>query len=213
MPEHRLTTARRARYYTSGGLNGVAPDTWIVLHGFGQLAAEFLSFFESIATPERLVVAPEALNRFYVDPGTSGTGADAKVGATWMTREDREREIDDYVDFLDAVWAETAAASPRLTVLGSQESPRRAAGRSAAGRFHRLVAWAGQLPADVNPARLRALPGGLVLVTGTTDEYATWVGDGDPGVRLAAAGVSVEVLSFDGGHRLDRETLCRLAGT
>ena len=116
---------------------------------------------------------------------------------------DRESEIADYVDSTQL--AETAATSSRLTVLGLQ-MPRRAAGRSAAA-VPSLVAWAGQLPADVNMARL-ALPADS-SVTGTTDEYATWVGDCDPGARLATAG-SVEAWP---AHRLDRETLCRLAGT
>ena len=102
--EHRLVTTRRARYYTIGGDGGEPQldDVWVVLHGQGQRASVFLKYFESIAAPNRLIVAPEALNRHYIAPGASGKAADAEVGTTWMTRMDRENEIADYVDFLDA---------------------------------------------------------------------------------------------------------------
>jgi hypothetical protein len=84
--EHRLVTTRRARYYTIGGGEHPLSEAWIVLHGLGQQASVFIKYFQSIASPGRLVVAPEALNRYYVTLGTSGRTADAKVGATWMTR-------------------------------------------------------------------------------------------------------------------------------
>jgi hypothetical protein len=64
-------------------------------------------------------VAPEGLSRFYFEGGFHGPGS--KVGATWMTREDRLAKIEDYVGYLDAlhdaVFARAvrrpAAAGPR----------------------------------------------------------------------------------------------------
>jgi predicted esterase len=172
--EHRLVTTRRARYYTIGGGEQPLAEVWIVLHGFGQLASVFIKYFQSIESPGRLIVAPEALNRYYVTPGASGRTADAKVGATWMTRMDRENEIADYVDFLDAVWRETATGAARVTVLGFSQGVATACRWIAMGnaRVDRLVAWAGQLPPDVDPSVFAKLSGGITLVHGTTDEYA-----------------------------------------
>jgi hypothetical protein len=110
--QHRLVTTRRARYYTSGG-DGEVAETWIVLHGLSQLASVFITYFEPIVTPERLVVAPEALNRYYLAPDSSGGTKNAKIGATWMTREDRENEFAEYVDYLDAVGAQAASGAAR----------------------------------------------------------------------------------------------------
>jgi hypothetical protein len=76
----------------------------------------------------------------------------------------------------------------------------------------RLVARAGQLPRDVDGGALRALRDGVVLVVGDNDEYATWIAEGDHEARLTSAGVPFEVVMFDGGHRMDRETLQRVAG-
>ena len=213
MPEHRIVTKRRARYYTIGGGGERVDDVWVVLHGFGQLAAEFIAYFKSIAAPNRLIVAPEALNRYYVTPGASGRTKDAKVGTAWMTRLDRDNEIADYVDFLDAVHAESAHHATKVTALGFSQGVATACRWVASGRARvdRLVAWAGQLPPDVDPAVYAKLSGGLTLVHGTTDEYATWIAEGDHDARMSAAGITPRVLTFDGGHRMDRLTLDEIA--
>ena len=93
------------------------------MHGLGQLASVFIGYFKTIATPTRLIVAPEALSRHYIpQSGSSGT-KDARIGATWMTREDRDNEIADYVEYLDAVWRETAAelAADRVRQAGQAD--------------------------------------------------------------------------------------------
>lgn len=184
-----------------------------MLHGLGQLAATFLTYSEEIATPERLVVAPEALNRHYLERDSSGGTAQAKVGATWMTREDREHEIADYVDWLDAVHRDAVPDGAAVTVLGFSQGVATACrwlerGRS---RIDRLVAWAGQLPPDVDPAAYTRLARGVTLVAGTRDEFASWIAAGDHDARLRAAGVTPVVETFEGGHRMDRMTLVRIA--
>ena len=208
MHEHRLVTKRRARYFTIGG-GAQLDEVWIVLHGLGQLASVFINYFKSIETPTRLIVAPEALNRYYVAPGASGQTKDAKVGATWMTRMDRENEIADYVDFLDAVYGETANQARKVTALGFSQGVATACRWVAAGhsRVDRLISWAGQLPPDVDPSVYSKLSGGLTLVSGSRDEYATWIAEGDHNARLAGAGVTPRIVTFDGGHRMDRLTL------
>jgi predicted esterase len=205
--EHRLTTTRRARYYTMGDTVDAADDIWFVVHGFGQLAGPFLRQFQRIARPRRLLVAPEALNRYYSKVGPSGTRADAEVGATWMTKEDRENEILDYVGFLDAVFDEVVTPGARVTVLGFSQGVATAARwlASGRGRADRFVAWAGTLPPDLALDRLAACLAGapLILVTGSADQFASWVNLEENRARLHAAGIAFELLEFDGGHRLD----------
>jgi predicted esterase len=213
--EHRLPTTRRARYFTVGGDGGAPSEAWIVVHGYGQLAAPFLRNFEGVARPHRVIVAPEALNRYYVREGTRGTRGDARVGATWMTQEDRENEIADYVDFLDAVREEAVPPAARLTVLGFSQGAATAVRWLQQGRARVacLVVWAGQLPHDADLAALRERlgEGGVVLVEGMSDDYAAWIRDGHNAERLAEAGIPHRLLGFDGGHRLDEALLTRLA--
>lgn len=187
---------------------------WILLHGLGQLASVFITYFEVIATPGRLVVAPEALNRYYVARGPSGGTKDAQVGATWMTREDRENEIADQADFLDGVWREVASGASRVTLVGFSQGVATACRWISSGRSRvdRFIAWAGQLSPDVDPSAYRGLRDGLVLVAGSRDEYAGWIAEGDHEARLEEAGVQFEVVGFEGGHRMDKDTLVRIAG-
>src|SRR3989442_12895857 len=74
----------------------------------------------------RLLVAPEGLSRFYVRE-MSEPVADRKVGASWMTREDRLQGIPDYVRYLDAVdaavWGGVARSRPPGTVRGFLQGP------------------------------------------------------------------------------------------
>lgn len=210
--EHRIATIRRARYYVLGDLP--AADVWIAAHGHSQLARTFVRYLASIAEPGRAIVAPEALNRYYVKPGTIGSRDDAVVGATWMTREDREHEIRDYVDYLDAVHAQVTVGSARITALGFSQGVATVARWIALGssRVDRFVAWAGRIPPDLDLARLRAVVPKVIMVVGDRDQYAEWINGPDGASRLEAAGIEVEIIGFPGGHRLDRTVLGQLAG-
>ncbi|MCC6773569.1 MAG: esterase [Gemmatimonadaceae bacterium] len=214
MREHRLRTARTARVQSLGDVDG-APDVWIVIHGYGQLASDFITPFAAIAGPERAVVAPEALNRFYRErEGASGGHSGRPVGATWMTREDRDADIADYVEYLDAVAARMSHGRP-LTVLGFSQGVSTLLRWVATGAttVQRVIAWAGELPADIDLVEYRdRFPArGVDVVVGSVDEYAKWINLDGMRRRLAEAAMPHRVHLFDGGHRLDRATLLSLA--
>ena len=65
MEKHHLKVSRTARYFTLGELNEQTKNVWFVCHGYGQLAEYFIRNFEAINDGENLIVAPEALSRFY----------------------------------------------------------------------------------------------------------------------------------------------------
>ncbi|MEP7345647.1 MAG: dienelactone hydrolase family protein [Gemmatimonadaceae bacterium] len=213
MREERITTGRRARYYTLGG-DGGATSAWIVCHGFGQLGVRFAADFAPVASPTRLIVVPEALNRFYLTTASDGSHGDARVGATWMTREDREAEIADYVDYLEAVRAATVAEDVPLTALGFSQGVATVCRWVALGArpVQRLILWAGQIPPDVDLAAIAGrVAEPLIVVHGTKDEHAQWMQMEAMHERLATAGVRAEIRTFEGGHRMDRGVLGALA--
>ena len=49
---HHLRVQRTARYYTLGGGSGAPRTVWFVLHGYGQLAGEFIRYFSDLATDD-----------------------------------------------------------------------------------------------------------------------------------------------------------------
>jgi predicted esterase len=212
MEEHHLRIARHARYHTLGG-DGAVSSVWIVLHGYGQLAGDFLTSFEAIAAPERLLVAPEALNRFYVGDPANRTHASARVGATWMTRADRDQEIADYVGYLDALHAHVVNDGAHVTALGFSQGVATLTRWITRGtvRVNRAVMWAGELPSDVQPRTLAERVGEVVVVQGDRDRLTEWTKPEELHARLNAEHVGYRSLTFEGGHRIDTTVLRELA--
>ena len=215
--EHHIPVSRTARYYTLGDPAASARELWYVLHGYAQLGARFLRRFTTLDDGSRLIVAPEALSRFYVErPGRSH--AQAPIGASWMTREDRLSEIDDYIRYLDALHAQIiqplAGWHPRITVLGFSQGAATATRWVTHGRarIDRLILWGGLVPPDAELARghaaLRNVP--LTIVVGERDHYITNTALADESARLDAAGIPFEVITFDGGHVISRSVFSRL---
>ena len=215
--EHHLPVSRTARYFTVGEQGDELRELWLVCHGYGQLAGRFVRHFESIAGEERMIVAPEALSRFYVEtPGK--THADTHVGATWMTREDRLSDIEDNIEYLDALHAHMRSTLPPVplscTVLGFSQGVATVCRwlERTDVRVDRVILWGGIIPADVDLAASPALRAArLVVAAGTADEHATPELLAAQDARLASHGIQCERVSFDGSHRIDRETLTRLA--
>jgi len=217
---HHLRVQRTARYYTLGASSGSPRAIWFVVHGYAQLAADFIRFFADLADDDVLVVAPEAMNRFYLVSPDKAPARDRPVGATWMTREDRDSEIADYVEYLDALFEEIAgsAAPPatRVNVVGFSQGAATATRWATHGRtkLDRLILWGGLLPPETDLSRgsaaLRHTP--LTLVLGSRDHYVSDAMLSAEQARLNAAGIPHDVIRFDGGHAITRTVLAQLAG-
>jgi predicted esterase len=216
MKEHRLSVTRSARYFTLGRIER---EVWFVLHGYGQLAARFLGHFESLDDGARLIVAPEGLSKFYLteDP------AERRVGASWMTREDRLTEIEDYVQYLDAVYSDVFGVVDRslvkVRVLGFSQGATTACRWTTMGtaRVDRLIVWGGEVPPDLDltrePAAGRLRGSRLSLVYGSRDEYFTPKIVAATEARLHQHGIPYELFPFDGAHEIDAPILKKLALT
>ena len=120
-----IAVTRSARLAMLGPEGPGVRELWYVLHGYGQLATPFLGDFRAIDDGSRLIVAPEALSRFYEGDVQTRLHRDAKVGASWMTREDRESEIADYIAYLDtaheAILTRLGGANHAPEVTGEME--------------------------------------------------------------------------------------------
>jgi predicted esterase len=210
--EHHLLTPRTARYVTLGPPAAEAAEVWFAFHGYGQLAPRFAHRLTPLDDGTRLVVVPEGLSRFYVDVHR-GT-----VGASWMTREDRTHEIDDYVRYLDGVAAEVipAGVARPVHLLGFSQGSATACRWVERGtiRPRRLLLWGGEVPPDLDwsgaAPRFQAVE--LLLVAGDRDEFATETALAGHSAVLAEHGVSSRVIRYPGGHSIDPKILKDVAG-
>lgn len=211
MQEHVLTTLRTARYFTLGSLEE-STDVWIVCHGYGQLAARFIERFRPIVEQRRCVVAPEGLSRFYL----SESPAERRVGASWMTKEDRLHEIDDYVRYLDALQRHVAGGNARVTALGFSQGAATVCRWAAlgAGRVDRLIVWGGEVPPDLDLTEPRAAErlrsSGVTLVYGDRDEFFPSKVVATIETRLLEHKIPHELVPYEGGHEIHAETLRKL---
>ncbi|MCC7133404.1 MAG: hypothetical protein IT352_12175 [Gemmatimonadales bacterium] len=210
-PAHRLQVTRSARYYLLGERAG-AEEIWFALHGYSQLASNFLKWFEPAAKPGRLIVAPEALSRSYFEENQA-----RRVGASWMTREDREAEIEDYIRYLDQLADEVIGSLPprvRLEVHGFSQGAATACRWAAFGRHpvNRLVLWGGTVPPDLDLERLRSSlrDGSLVVAVGDKDQFVSNEAVRNEQARLLGVGLPVVLRGFAGGHYVDRGTVAAI---
>lgn len=217
--ERHIAVTRTARYYLLGTPSGTTSDVWFVCHGYGQLASDFIREFECIANPSRVIVAPEALSRYYISTAPAFHGPDAKIGATWMTREDREAEIGDYVAYLDDLYdeimGEIGHRDVSVTVVGFSQGGATANRWLTRGGSHvdRLIMWGALLAtdSDLNHAAAFFRDTALHIVYGTRDQFAEEGMIAGYEKMLTEKGIPFSVTSFEGGHRMDRDTLRFLA--
>jgi predicted esterase len=214
--EH-LPVRRTARLAMLGHASHAVRQVWIVCHGYAQLASRFVRRFEPIAGPTRLIVAPEALNRFYLEGASKAAGPDSPVGATWMTSDDRETDIADYLAYLDAVHArvfeQVDRAAVRLVVLGFSQGCATASRWVASGTASpdRVVLWSGALPPELALAPTLFGDAALTFVTGRADPLIPEAAVAAHAAKLREAGRPFERRGHAGGHDIDGATLRALA--
>lgn len=215
--EHHLAVTKTARYCLLGELSPRTRDIWIVCHGFGQLAKEFITAFEPIVQEDRVIVAPEALSRFYKSQGTVHN-AQTPVGATWMTSEDRENEIADYVRYLDTLLSNllrTASPEANVTVLGFSQGTATVSRWVARSKpsVVRVILWGGLLPPELrDPEKVGGLTNQpLEFVVGEADRYFSSEMVDDESLAMKACGIPVTLSRFNGAHVLDSQTLRKIA--
>ncbi len=208
MEERFLRVPRTARYHLLGDPVR-AERIWMVLHGYGQLARFFLNKFEGMEK-DMCIVAPEGLSRFYLD------AAHERVGATWMTREDRKHEIVDHIEYLDRLVLElqhNANKEPSLGVFGFSQGVATTCrwamhGRS---RIERMVLWGGSMPPELEPAAMQEAWKDVTVevIHGARDPLVPLSVSERNAARLSEAGVDQRMTVFEGGHELEPVTLGR----
>lgn len=213
MQTHALPVTRTARYCTLGELSVHTENVWFVCHGYGQLAPYFIKKFEPILDDRTFVVAPEALSRFYLE-GFSG-----RVGATWMTREERTHEITDYVAYLNQVYrhtlGEVGGKRLKINLLGFSQGCATVCRWAMDGQiqFNKLVLWAGYFGNGIrdvlDPHIVRDKA--VFYVYGTQDELAQNFDITQQRADLLGAIPHLRLVSFEGGHTINANALRQTA--
>ncbi len=133
-----------ASYETYGTLSEMTETVVIAFHGYGQLAKYFIRKFDILDEHKYYVIAPQGLSKFYLNNHT-------RVGASWMTKEDRTLDLKNQLFYVQSVFEAEAEgidwSKTKLVVFGFSQ------GIATVSRwvsqykipFDTLIAWGGQL--------------------------------------------------------------------
>jgi predicted esterase len=212
MKQKNITISKTARYFILGEVSEQIETVWLVCHGYGQLANYFIQNFKVIDNGKNLIVAPEGLHRFYWEKFSG------RVVASWMTKEDRAEDIKDYVNYLDAVYAEVLSGfknkKVKINVLGFSQGAatvcRWIANKKS--KIDNLILWAGPFPDDMNFEMLRAVFNNIntFIVIGDNDEFITEQQVKEHNQLLISNKINFELIRFNGRHEIDDEALLQL---
>lgn len=204
---HTIQTTKTARIFTHGTLSEKTKIVWIVTHGYGFLAEYFIKKFEELDGEEHFVIVPEALNRFYLKE-MSG-----RVGASWMTTEDRENEIEDYIKYLDNVYDTLILQSKaKIVALGFSQGVATITRWAMKTNKHlnNIVIWGGNIPNDClnDISKLNKLH--PYILVGDTDQYITKEIYANVLKSLDNIGLIFSHIFYKGGHAILTEPLLQL---
>jgi len=211
--EKNLIVNKTARYYTLSELTEKTKTVWIVFHGYGQLAKDFLAEFNILENDSNFVIAPEALNKFYL------RGFTGKIGAAWMTKDDRENEINDYVQMTNKIF-ESVKESVQLdklktNVLGFSQGSQTAVRwlDKYRHKINKLILWGGSFPRDCDYKNDYWSSIKSQIVIGNSDKFISDEMLEKEKLYLKSQNIQHSIINFDGGHELDNKTLIKISNT
>lgn len=208
--ENHIKVQRTARFYTAGELNENTKEVWIVVHGWAQLAEAFIQDFDVLQSSKRFFIAPEALNRFYLKGGFD------EVGATWMTKQDRSAEINDYVNYLDNLYADLLngkiSTGTKITALGFSQGVTTVSrwANQTKNKIDRLIFYAGEPAAELqNEENLRAISKAENFYFYGTRDHIFTQERVEPFKSLMP---KFQFVEYDGSHRVKGDVLKQIFG-
>lgn len=199
-----ITISKTANFYTLGDVKS-ATTIWLVLHGYGYLAKDFIEKFQPILSETTAVIAPEALSKFYVK------GVDGSIGASWMTKENREEEIADYINYLnqlyDGILKQVTAPNPKINIVGFSQGGATASRWLANGKINcdNFILWASVFPTDMDLGIIAKV--NTFFLYGNQDKYVIEDRVEQQKELLKQSHLKVKTTVFKGGHDIPKEVL------
>jgi len=211
MRENHTNFQLKAPYYTLNELTPQTKTVWLVCHGDGQLAKFFLRKFSVLDQSENYFLFPQGLSKFYLDNHT-------RVGATWMTKEDRLTDIENQYAYIDSVIFDELGpeiGQYHLNMLGFSQGvatiTRYAAYKKIA--FNKLILWGGGIPDELIKEDFDFLIDGMEvnMVLGDRDMYYS-IEKYQREVAKAKMimGDHVRFSTYEGGHEINTDQLLKL---
>ncbi len=218
--QKQISFTKQATYETYGNLQPTTTTVWLVCHGYGQLAKYFIRRFDCLDPHQHYVIAPQGLSKFYLDEKYE------KVGACWLTKEDRTMELENQLHYIDQVWQTEKEQANKIginineltiNILGFSQGCAAACRWSVSRQipFRNLLVWAGLLPKEITALDWQFLTPdtAVYMLLGRQDEFYQLLNFEEELRRVQTLLPTLRVIYFDGGHEVKREVLANWVAT
>ena len=208
----QISIPKTHKYSQLGEFSEKTNTVWIVLHGYGMLSEFFIKKFECILNEKTVVIAPEGSNRFYLNNNYS------RVGASWMTKVDKEKDIEDNISFIKTLYTKI------VDDIGHNNFKLKTLGFSQGGatlvrwimsnsiKVDSLILWGSDIPKDSlttqNKSRWSSI--NIKIVIGKKDEYISDENKKKVIDAVNAYGLSYKLIEYDGPHKIIESELIKL---
>jgi len=201
----------QARYCTYGNLSNETEYIWIIFHGYGQLAEYFIKKFEKLDKDKNYVIAPQGLSTAYLEQFTG------RVGANWMTKHDRELDIENNLNYLETlvkselneVSNSDKNSNKKIIVLGFSQGAATASRWIAHTNFEisNFLVWGGMIAHDIDAVFYKKMKNKITLFYGDQDEFISEEGLKTSLMKLEKLGISPKLVPYKGTHKIYTEVL------
>ncbi len=200
--KHTLEILRRAHYHTQRPQKEVRSIVFVI-HGYGQLANEFIEDFSFLKESSTLVVAPEAISKFY--------NKEKKAVANWMTSHERLDEIEDYINYLNQLEKEIQSVYGVLptAILGFSQGVSTALRWICARRvkFNFFYACSGSIPPELHRSSFDGIrENQFFYYYGNADRLLTTENAKKQLQLLESFDLGIKAVAFEGRHEISQLT-------
>jgi predicted esterase len=188
-------------YSTLNELTSSTKNVWFVCHGMGYLSKYFIRYFKNLNTEENYIIAPQAQSKYYITPKFK------HVGASWLTRENTELEMENIMTYFDSIFeVENISEEKNLIVLGYSQGVSVAMRYVAKRRIQcsQLVLHSGGIPKELKKEAFEFFKGKAKLIYGINDAYLNDERMTEERHKAETLfGDQLEVTSFEGVHEVN----------
>ena len=204
--EFTIKIEKTARYFVNETDIKKVKNFYLVLHGYAQLASDFIADFEFLNKNDTLILAPEGLSKFYFRNN---------IGASWMTKEDRNNEICDYLNYLEKLLKkvnnEFDLTSAEINLLGFSQGVHSAVRFfiDTEFKFNNLLLCSSDFPKDIDFEKFKSKMtfSKVHFIYGKKDEIINLKRYRESISLLNQHNIGFNVVEFDGGHKIDPESI------
>ncbi|MDQ3019982.1 MAG: hypothetical protein M3R36_05355 [Bacteroidota bacterium] len=208
--QHKIIVKKSARFFSNEIYSSDIKSVWIVLHGYAQLAKDFINEFDFLSDEDTLIIAAEGLSKFYFRN---------KIAASWMTKEDRSNEINDYINYLDKVIekvkTEFNLSGAKINLLGFSQGVHTAARWfiNSDNYFDNLILCSSDFPKDADFKKLKSKleDSKIFFVYGSKDEIINEQKIHKNRKLLKDNEIDFEEIIFGGKHEINKDSLAKIA--